>query len=81
MKALERGLRRPVAAAIGGLLACGALPVGAQDVRVEVTGSNIRRVEGEGAMKVVLQDGGRDRRVEVMRHGDVDSLPVGSVVA
>ena len=33
-------------------VAGGIMPAGAQDIRVEVTGSNIRRVETEGALPV-----------------------------
>ncbi len=52
MKSQCRAVRRPLAAAVAAALAAPALPSLAQDVRVEVTGSNIRRVEGEGALPV-----------------------------
>ena len=52
MKASACPIRRPLSAAIALLVAGGALPVLAQDIRVDVTGSNIRRVEGEGALPV-----------------------------
>ena len=45
-------VRRPLAAAIALALAGGALPAFAQDIRIDVTGSNIRRVEGESALPV-----------------------------
>ena len=50
--------RNKVAAALGYLLGAGsaasliALPAQAADIRVDVTGSNIKRVEGEGALPV-----------------------------
>ena len=44
--------RMLVAAAIGSLFAAPAADVQAADIKVDVTGSNIRRVEGEGALPV-----------------------------
>lgn len=49
--------RKKVAAAVAHILGIGAVmlvavPVQAQDIRVEVTGTNIRRVEAEGALPV-----------------------------
>ena len=38
--------------AFGGSIAIGALPIGAQAQRVEITGSSIKRVEAEGALQV-----------------------------
>ena len=52
MKASVMPIRRPLSAAIALFLAGGAAPLLAQDIRVDVTGSNIRRVEGEGALPV-----------------------------
>ena len=51
--------RRKVATAVAHILGIGAvmlavLPVQAQDIRVDVTGSNIKRVEGEGALPVTV---------------------------
>jgi len=54
MKAMALRARRPLAAAVAVAVSGGALPVLAQDIRVDVTGSNIRRVEGEGALPVTV---------------------------
>jgi iron complex outermembrane receptor protein len=47
-------MRRPVSVAIAFLVAGGAVPALAQDIRIDVTGSNIRRPEGEGALLVQI---------------------------
>ena len=52
MKASVTPIRRPLSATIALLVAGGAVPALAQDIRIDVTGSNIRRVEGEGALPV-----------------------------
>ena len=52
MKASVMPVRRPLSAAIAVIIAGGAAPAFAQDIRVDVTGSNIRRLEGEGALPV-----------------------------
>jgi iron complex outermembrane receptor protein len=54
MKASRLPTRRPLSAAIALLAAGTAAPSFAQDIRVDVTGSNIRRVEGEGALPVTV---------------------------
>ena len=51
--------RKKVASALGIVLGVGGVgavvaPVFAQDIRVDVTGSNIRRLEGEGALPVQI---------------------------
>ena len=51
--------RRKVASALGLVLGVGGVGAGiapalAQDIRVDVTGSNIRRVEGESALPVTV---------------------------
>lgn len=51
--------RKKVASALGLMLGVGgigavAAPALAQDIRIDVTGSNIRRVEGEGALPVTI---------------------------
>jgi iron complex outermembrane recepter protein len=54
MKASVMPVRRPLSAAIAVVIAGGAAPAFAQDIRVDVTGSNIRRLEGEGALPVQI---------------------------
>ena len=54
MKASRMPIRRPLSAAIALFAAGAAAPSFAQDIRVDVTGSNIRRVEGEGALPVTV---------------------------
>ena len=54
MNSRPLGARRPLAVAIALAFAGGALPALAQDIRIDVTGSNIRRVEGEGALPVTV---------------------------
>jgi len=55
-----------VASAIAALAAPGAA---AQDIRVEVTGSNIRRVEGEGALPVQVIT-----REDIQKTGAVNAM-------
>jgi iron complex outermembrane receptor protein len=62
-------LRRPLAAAVGAIVAGSAAPALAQDVRVEVTGSNIKRVDVEGALPVTVMS-----RDEIERTGS-QSVP------
>ena len=54
MKAMKARRRKIVVAAgvAAGLIVPAATPAGAQDIRVEVTGSNIKRVEAESALPV-----------------------------
>ena len=54
MKASVMPIRRPLSAAIALLVAGGAVPALAQDIRVDVTGSNIKRIEAEGALPVQI---------------------------
>jgi iron complex outermembrane receptor protein len=53
MKATKLPARRPLATAVA-LAVAGAAPALAQDIRVDVTGSNIKRVETEGALPVQI---------------------------
>lgn len=50
----RKKLASALALALGGGAIVGAAPAAAQDIRVEVTGSNIRRVEAEGALPVTV---------------------------
>src|SRR6266545_5931223 len=52
MKAMKERRKRMIVAAgmAAGLAAAAATPASAQDIKIEVTGSNIKRVEGEGAL-------------------------------
>ena len=74
------GKRKPCAAAVawtigagGGLAMLGSVPVLAADIKVEVTGSNIKRVEGEGALPVQtitarqIQEGGFQDTFELLQ--------------
>ncbi|HEX4882956.1 MAG TPA: TonB-dependent receptor [Casimicrobiaceae bacterium] len=54
MKECQVPMRRPLAAAVAAVVAGGVAPALAQDVRVEVTGSNIKRVDVEGALPVTV---------------------------
>ena len=54
MSAWTMARRRPLAVAIGVLAASAGAPAFSQDVRVEVTGSNIKRVDVEGALPVQI---------------------------
>ena len=48
-----------VAAAVAALYAVPAVVVQAADIKVDVTGSNIKRIEGEGALPVQVIDATR----------------------
>jgi iron complex outermembrane receptor protein len=65
--------RLVVATAIGALFAC---PVGAQDIRVEVTGSNIKRIEGEGALPVQIISRG-----EIDRSGATNAMEIMNLIS
>src|SRR5512134_589848 len=71
MKAMELPVRRPLAAAVALAVAGGAACALAQDIRIEVTGSNIKRVEGEGALPVTIL-----RREDIERTGATNAMEV-----
>jgi iron complex outermembrane recepter protein len=54
MNARKLPAQRPLAIAVAAAVSASAWPALAQDIRVDVTGSNIRRVEGEGALPVTV---------------------------
>src|SRR5690242_7227614 len=57
-------MHRPLSVAIAMALAGGTIPALAQDIKVEVIGTNIRRVEGESALPVTIMT-----REEIERTG------------
>ncbi len=63
--------RMLVAAAIGSLFAAPAADVQAADIKVEVTGSNIRRVEGEGSLPIQVIT-----REEIDRTGATSAMDI-----
>ncbi|MET0733661.1 MAG: TonB-dependent receptor plug domain-containing protein, partial [Casimicrobiaceae bacterium] len=63
--------RMLVAAAIGSLFAAPAADVQSADIKVEVTGSNIRRVEGEGSLPIQVIT-----REEIERTGATSAMDV-----
>ena len=65
--------RLVVATAIGAMFAC---PAGAQDIRVEVTGSNIKRIEGEGALPVQIISRG-----EIDRSGATNAMEIMNLIS
>jgi iron complex outermembrane receptor protein len=54
MKVVKLPARRPLAAAIALIFTGAGVPATAQDLRVDVTGSNIKRIEAEGALPVQI---------------------------
>src|SRR4029453_7454661 len=62
-----------VATAIGAMFAC---PAVAQDIRVEVTGSNIKRIEGEGALPVQIISRG-----EIDRSGATNAMEIMNLIS
>ena len=67
--------RLQVAIAVGALLASAGASV-AQDMRVEVTGSNIKRIEGEGALPVQIID-----RREIERSGATNAMEIMNLIS
>src|SRR5262245_43132657 len=65
-----------VAAAVAGLFAGPAVVAHAADIKVEVTGSNIKRVEGEGALPV--QTISRD---EILRSGTTNAMELMNLIS
>jgi outer membrane receptor protein involved in Fe transport len=65
-----------VASAVGALFAQVGDAVLAQDIRVEVTGSNIKRIEGEGALPVQVID-----RKEIERSGVTNAMEIMNLIS
>ncbi len=65
-----------VAAAVAGLFAAPVAVVQAADIKVDVTGSNIKRIEGEGALPVQVI--GRD---EIDRSGATNAMEIMSLIS
>ena len=77
MKAMKaRRKRIVVAAGVAAGLAVPTAPTLAQDIRVEVTGSNIKRVEGEGALPVQIIN-----RDEIVRSGVTSAMDLMNLVS
>ncbi len=73
----KKGHRRMlVASAIAALFATAGAPASAQDIRVEVTGSNIKRLEGEGALPVQIIS-----REEIVRSGSVNAMEIMNLIS
>jgi iron complex outermembrane receptor protein len=68
--------RMLVAAAIGSLFAFEEQTAQAADIRVEVTGSNIKRVEGEGALPVQVID-----RDDILRSGSTNAMELMNLIS
>ena len=65
-----------LASAISGLYAYSAGPAVAADIKVEVTGSNIKRIEGEGALPVQII--GRD---EIAKSGATNAMEIMNLIS
>ncbi len=78
MKAMRARRKRMIVAAgmAAGLVAGGATPANAQDIKIEVTGSNIKRVEGEGSLPVTIMT-----RQDIERSGATSAVELLSLVA
>jgi len=68
--------RMLLAAAIGSLSAFEEQAAQAADIRVEVTGSNIKRIEGEGALPVQVID-----RDEIIRSGSTNAMEIVNLIS
>src|SRR5947207_12865079 len=68
--------RMLLAAAIGSLFAFEEQAAQAADIRVEVTGSNIKRIEGEGALPVQVID-----RDEIIRSGSTNAMEIVNLIS
>src|SRR5881392_2897291 len=74
--------RKKVASALAYVLGVGgaatliAVPAQAADIRVEVTGSNIKRIEGEGALPVQII--GRD---EILSSGATNAMEIMNLIS
>ncbi len=71
-----RHKRLLVASAVGALFAGIAVTAAAQDIRVEVTGSNIKRIEGEGALPVQVITRG-----EIERSGSTNAMEIMNLIS
>src|SRR5437868_4526569 len=77
MKVVARKSHQPLlAAAIGSLFPLHAQIAHAADIRVDVTGSNIKRIEGEGALPVQII--GRD---EITRSGATTAMEIMNLIS
>jgi iron complex outermembrane recepter protein len=77
MKAPQMSQQRTlVAAAVAGLFVAPSTPVCAADIRVDVTGSNIKRVEGEGALPVQVI--GQD---EITQSGTTNAMELMNLIS
>jgi iron complex outermembrane receptor protein len=76
MKQAQMPRRLLVAAAISGLFAAPGVAVQAADIKVDVTGSNIKRVEGEGALPVQTID-----RAEILRSGSTNAMELMNLIS
>ena len=78
MQVMKARRKRIIVAAgvAAGLTVSVATPATAQDIRVEVTGSNIKRVEGEGALPVQVIG-----REEIVRSGVTSAMELMNLVS
>ena len=76
MKQAQMPRRLLVATAIAGLFAVPGAAVQAADIKVDVTGSNIKRVEGEGALPVQTID-----RAEILRSGSTNAMELMNLIS
>ena len=77
MKATSIGHQRLlIASAVAALFASPGGPLLAQDIRVEVTGSNIKRIEGEGALPVQIIN-----RDEILRSGSTNAMEIMNLIS
>ena len=58
---------------VGGAVTLIAAPAQAADIKVDVTGTNIKRVEGEGALPVQVIT--REEIENMFKHGDAVMYP------
>lgn len=73
---IARHRRATVAAAVAALFCIPGGGAVAQDLRVEVTGSNIKRIEGEGALPVQTID-----RREIERSGATNAMEIMNLIS
>ena len=77
MKAPQMSQQRMlVAAAVAGLFVVPGTPVCAADIKVDVTGSNIKRVEGEGALPVQVIG-----QEEITRSGTTNAMELMNLIS
>ena len=77
MKAPQMSQQRMlVAAAVAGLFVVPSTPVCAADIKVDVTGSNIKRVEGEGALPVQVIG-----QEEITRSGTTNAMELMNLIS